>query len=78
MTLSLKISNLWIGLLLFSGAALRTYWSFGGPEWSYWLGNLAFGIFFVVPGLTILFAPGFAMLWMRSFGSSARGLNLSN
>jgi hypothetical protein len=63
---------------LISGAALRIVWSFGGPEWSSWLGNLAFGIFFVVPGLTVLFAPRFAMFWMRSFGGSARGLNLSN
>lgn len=73
-----KIMNLGVGLLLAGGAALRTFWSYGGPEWSYWLGNLAFGTFFIIPGVTIMFAPGFAVFWMQSFGGTARGIKLTN
>ena len=73
-----KIANLGSGILLATGAILRAVYSFGGPEWSYWLGNYAFGVFFIVPGLTILFMPEFAVFWMRSFGGSGRGIGPSN
>ena len=73
-----KVLNLGVGLLLASGAALRTFWSFGGPEWSYWLGNLAFGTFFIIPGVSIMFAPGFAMSLMQSFGGASHGKEFIN
>ncbi len=66
------------GLLLLIGAALRTFWGFGGPEWSYWLGNLMFVIFLIIPGTTILFIPEFAFLWMASFGGLAKGAQTVN
>lgn len=73
-----KISNWGVGLLLAVGAVSRVLWGYGGPDWSYWLGNLAFAFFFMMPGIAILFAPRFAVVWMQSFGGAARGHKLTN
>jgi hypothetical protein len=72
MTTLQKITSLGSGLLLACGAIPRILWSFGGPGWSYWLGNLAFSAFLIIPGITILFAPTFALSWIQSFGSITR------
>jgi hypothetical protein len=45
-----NIARFGIGLLLICGAALRTLWSFGGPDWLYWSGNFLFGVFLAIPG----------------------------
>lgn len=67
MTNNKKFTNLVLGLLLFSGVVLRITWSFGGPGWAYWLSNLVLGTFFFIPGLLVLLAPKFAIIWMQPF-----------
>ena len=64
-----KITKYGMGLLLLTGATLRILWGYGGPQWSYWLGNLMFGTFLIIPGITIMLAPRFGILWVQYLGS---------
>ncbi len=41
-------------ILFTAGFSLRIVWSFYGLEWSYWLGNIAASLFFILPGIATL------------------------
>ncbi len=56
----------WIEYVLLGIAVvLRLVHGYSGPEWTYWYGNIAFGLFLIIPGATILFIPKIAATWLQ-------------
>jgi hypothetical protein len=64
--------------LLVLGAAMRIIWGLGGPDWTYWFGNLMLATFLIIPGIGIIINPSFTLELMQSFGGPARNLQYSS
>ncbi|MCP4143107.1 MAG: hypothetical protein GY755_22945 [Chloroflexi bacterium] len=62
-----------IGILFLTGVISHAMWNNGGPDWLFWVGNLAPALSLMMPGITTMFIPKLPLELVKHLGRVGRG-----
>ena len=57
-----------IGILFITGIISHMLWHYGGPDWLFWIGNIAPAVSLLIPGIATIFIPQFSLELVRHLG----------